>query len=86
MPDIDLDALLRPKRWDGKTCTVTQAILEISDEGDREKVRAACDNHRVPAHNVAAAFTQLLGDSPASGTIRRHQNRHRDVSERCGCP
>lgn len=80
-----LDALLRPQRWDGKRCTVAQALAEL--DGDvRERFEQACDDTRVPAVNVAAAFDQVLGEAPAQGAIRRHQNRRRvDVSDRCKC-
>lgn len=85
-PVNDLDQLLAPRRWDGKRCTVAQALADLDDK-TRPKFEKACDDPRVPATNLITAFEQVLGESPASGAIRRHQNRHRpDVGDRCRCP
>ena len=84
---IDLDALLAPQRWNGRLCTVVQALAEIGDEVTRTKVSAACDDPRVPSMNLETAFSNLLGDAPALGAIRRHQNRRTpEVANRCKCP
>jgi len=82
---VDLDLLLAPQIWDPHRCTVAQALDLLDDSDARAKVAAACDNQMVPARNIVQAFTHLVGRSPTSISIRRHQGRAVN-SNPCRCP
>ena len=80
MADIDpLDELLRPSRWDKTRCTIAQALQEIGDTKQRDRMTTACDDNRISTRQVSEAFKHLLGDTLAIPTIRRHRIRG------CGC-
>lgn len=73
MNDADLDALLEPSRYVPGRCHVAQDLDRIQDPQHRARVAAALRDRNVPSENVAAAFTHLIGWTPAENPLRRHR-------------